>query len=463
MGVMAWNTARHLELWYGVPGAGGVTHSLNPRLFADQLVYIVNHAGDRFLAFDPDMAPVIAAIAPRLTSVERFLCMTDAAHMPETSFEALAWEDLPADGDMAWAQGDERDACGICYTSGTTGNPKGVVYSHRSNVLHAMAMIQPDMLALSSRDMLMPVVPLFHANGWSAAFSAPMAGAGMVMPGRDLSAPALHAMLERGVTITAAVPTVWLALLEHMRREKLTLSTLKRVVIGGSACPQAVIEAFQRDYGVTVLHAWGMTETSPLGSFCSLKPEVADLPETERIKTQLKVGHPPFTVDLDLRDDDGAAVAWNGESRGRLVVRGPGVVKRYLGAEADAADADGWFDTGDVATMDALGYVRIVDRTKDVIKSGGEWISSIDLENAAVSCLGVAEAAAVGVAHPKWGERPVLVVVAAPGAAPDRDAVLAHMAARFAKWQTPDDVIFVDELPHTATGKLFKLALRQRL
>jgi fatty-acyl-CoA synthase len=465
VGVMAWNTARHLALWYGVPGAGGVTHSLNPRLFADQLVYIVNHAGDRFLAFDPDLAPVIAAIAPRLTTVERFIVMTDRAHMPDTPFDALCWDELlaAADPGFPWVEGDEREACGVCYTSGTTGNPKGVVYAHRSNVLHALTMIQPDMLGLSSRDVLMPVVPFFHANGWSTAFSAPMAGAGMVLPGRHLTPAPLHEMLENGVTVTAAVPTVWLALLDHLRREGLGLSTLNRVVIGGSACPQAVIEAFQRDYGVAVLHAWGMTELSPLGSFCSLKPEVAALPEAERIRTQLKVGHPPFTVELGLRDDLGAPVPWNGESRGRLVARGAGVVRRYLGAEADATDAEGWFDTGDVATMDAHGYVRIVDRTKDVIKSGGEWISSIDLENAAVGHPDVAEAAAVGVAHPTWGERPVLVVAPRPGAARDPAPILAHLAGHIAKWQLPDDVVFLDELPHTATGKLSKLTLRQRL
>ena len=465
VGVMAWNTARHLEMWYGVPGAGAVTHSLNPRLFADQLVYIVNHAEDRFLAFDPDLTPVIEAIAPRLPTVERFICLTPRATMRETTLDALAWDEFvgAADGDFAWVEGDEADACGICYTSGTTGDPKGVVYSHRSNVLHAMSMIQPDMLSLSCRDVVMPVVPLFHANGWSLGYSAPMAGSGMVLPGRDLTAPALYGMLEHGVTITAAVPTVWLAMLDHLRREGLALPHLDRVVIGGSACPRAVIEAFQKDYGVTVLHAWGMTETSPLGSFCSFKPEVMALSEADRLTVQEKVGHPPFTVDLTLRDDLGAPAAWDGESRGRLLIRGPAVVRRYLKAEGEAIDEEGWFDTGDVATMDALGYVRIVDRTKDVIKSGGEWISSIDLENVAVGHPDVAEAAAVGVAHPKWGERPVLAVVPVAGRTPDPATILAHMAERFAKWQLPDDVLIVDSLPHTATGKLSKLTLRQTL
>ncbi|SDZ73010.1 long-chain-fatty-acid--CoA ligase [Rubrimonas cliftonensis] len=463
VGLMAWNTARHLELWYGVPGAGGVAHTLNPRLSAEQLVYIVNHAADRFLAFDPDLAPVVAAIAPRLETVERFICLADAAHAPPTPFDCAPWDAAPADGDFAWVGGEEGEACGLCYTSGTTGAPKGVCYSHRSNVLHAMAMVQPDMLALSARDVLMPVVPLFHANGWSTAYSAPMVGAGMVLPGRDLTPPALHSMLERGVTVTAAVPTVWLGLLDHMRREGLRLSTLNRVVIGGSACPQSVIEAFQRDYGVEVLHAWGMTETSPLGSFASLKPEILALPEAERMAAKLSVGHPPFTVDLDLRDDFGAPVLRDGASRGRLVVRGPCVAKRYVGAEADATDPEGWFDTGDVATMDGLGYVRIVDRSKDVIKSGGEWISSIDLENVAVGCPGVLEAAAVGVAHPKWGERPVLVIRPDPAAPPDAARVLDHMRPHFATWQLPDDVLFMAALPHTATGKLSKRDLRAQL
>jgi fatty-acyl-CoA synthase len=463
---MAWNTHRHMEAWYGVPGAGAVLHSLNPRLGREQLLYIINHAGDRWILVDLDLVPVLEGLAGGLPRVAGYIVMTDRAHMPATSLRnALCYEELLAaeDGDAAWHPADERDACGICYTSGTTGEPKGVVYAHRSNVIHAMTFVQADMLGLSCRDVMMPVVPLFHANGWSTGFSTPLAGAGMVLPGRRLDPASLYQMLGHGVTITAAVPTVWLTLLPYLRENGLKLPTLERVVIGGSACPRAVIEAFQREFGVHVIHAWGMTETSPLGTLCSFKPEIAALPEEQRLETQLTVGHPPFTVDIDLHDDDGRKLPWDGRTQGHLVVRGPGVVRRYLKQERDAVDAEGWFDTGDAATITPLGYVRITDRFKDVIKSGGEWISSIDLENHAVGHPDVAEAAAVAVPHPKWDERPVLVVVARPGKAPSREEILERLRPHFAPWQLPDDVIFVDEIPHTATGKISKLRLREML
>ena len=466
VGVMAWNTTRHMELWYGVPGAGAALHTLNPRLFADQLVYIINHAGDRVLAVDADLLPVIEAIRDRLQTVEHVIVLCGGADMPATALpDAIPYDDWigEVDGDFDWVAGDETDACGICYTSGTTGNPKGVAYTHRSNVLHAMAAVAPDLLGLSSRDVVMPVVPLFHANGWSLGYSTPMTGAGMVLPGRDLTPPALFELLERGVTVTAAVPTIWLMLLQHLEGEGLAPSTLQRVVIGGASCPRAVIEAFQDRFGVRVLHAWGMTEMSPLGTVCSFKPEVLARDAAGRLDVQETVGHPPFTVDLKIAGDDGARLPWDGATQGRLMARGPGVVGRYAGQDAPATDAKGWFDTGDVATMDANGYVRITDRAKDVIKSGGEWISSIVLENAALDCPGVAEAAALGVPHPKWDERPVLIVVAKPGEAPSREAVLAAVAKRCARWQVPDDVIFMDEIPHTATGKISKLQLRARL
>ncbi|MEM1163129.1 MAG: long-chain-fatty-acid--CoA ligase [Pseudomonadota bacterium] len=466
VGCMAWNTTRHLEIWYGAPGAGGVLHSLNPRLSQEQLTYVMHHAEDQWVFVDHDIVPVLEKVAPDLPLVKGYIIMTDRAHMPETSLpNALCYEELLAaeDGNADWVDGPEDDACGICFTSGTTGHPKGVLYSHRSNVIHSMVMLQSDMLGLSSTDTVMPVVPLFHANGWSTGFGMPMAGSAVVLPGRMLDPASCYELLDMGVTVTAAVPTIWLPLLGHLRENDLKLPHLDRVVIGGSACPRAVIEAFQNEYGVKVLHAWGMTETSPLGTMCTPKPEILALPESEQLDTQEKVGHCPFTVDLEIRDDDDNALPWDGESQGRLLIRGPGVVKRYLKADEDAADADDWFDTGDAATMDKNGYVRITDRFKDVIKSGGEWISSIDMENAAVAHPEVFEAAAIGVPHPKWDERPILMVVPQPGKSPDPDSIIDLLRPLFAKWQLPDDVLFAQEIPHTATGKISKLSIRQKL
>jgi fatty-acyl-CoA synthase len=462
---LAWNSDRHLELWYGISGIGAITHTVNPRLFPEQIAWIVNHAEDRLMFLDLTFVPMIEAIQEKLPSIARFIILTDAAHMqPCTLRGAVPYEEwlAEADDDFAWADFDENTAAGLCYTSGTTGGPKGVLYSHRSNVLHALACAAPDYMGLSSRDTVMPVVPLFHANSWSLAYSAPMTGAKLVMPGAKLDGPSLHQLLEdEGVTMTAAVPTVWLGLLQHLEATNGKLSTLKRVVIGGSACPRAMTEAFERKYGVTVAHAWGMTEMSPLGSFCSVKPVYQELEGEKLYDLKVKQGHPPFTVEFRLTDDAGRDLPWDGKTFGRLKVRGPAVAGAYFKRDEEVLDDLGFFDTGDVATVDPAGYMQITDRSKDVIKSGGEWISSIDLENLAVGHPDVAEAAVIGVAHPKWDERPLLVIVPKAGRTPSKDEMLAFMTGKIAKWWLPDDVVLVEAIPHTATGKIQKTVLRE--
>ena len=464
---LAWNTWRHLEAWYGILGIGAIYHTVNPRLFADQIIWIVNHAEDRMMMTDLTFVPLLEKLADRLKPVERYVILTDAAHMPNTALRnAVAYEDWIAevDGDFAWTKFDENTAAGMCYTSGTTGNPKGVVYSHRSNVLHSMAAISLDCIGLSSREIVMPVVPMFHANGWSLALSAPMAGAAIVMPGPKLDGESIYQLLDRyRVSCTAAVPTVWLMLLQYLEATGAKLPYLKKVVIGGSACPREMTRKFQDIYGVEVFHAWGMTEMSPLGTVCTLKPAYADLSGEARLDIQQKQGHTPFTVEMKITDDADRELPWDGKTFGRLKVRGPAVAKAYFKGEGgEILDAEGFFDTGDVAMIDRHGYMQITDRSKDIIKSGGEWISSIDLENLAIAHPKVAEAAVIGVKHPKWDERPLLIVVLKPGQSADKPEILAFLEGKIAKWWMPDDVVFVDEIPHTATGKIQKITLRER-
>jgi 3-(methylthio)propionyl---CoA ligase len=463
---LAWNTWRHLEAWYGITGIGAIYHTVNPRLFPDQIAWIISHAEDRVLLTDLTFIPLLEKLADKLPNIGRYVVLTDAAHMPATSLKnAIAYEEWigAVDGDFAWRTFDENTAAGMCYTSGTTGNPKGVLYSHRSNVLHGLMASGCDMRGCSSCAVVIPVVPMFHANCWAMMFATPMAGASLVLPGSKLDGASVFELLDRyKVTCTAAVPTVWLMLLQYLEATGCKLPHLKKVVIGGSACPRAVTKTFQDIYGVEVLHAWGMTEMSPLGTMCTLKPEYAALGGDARLDIQQKQGHAPFMVEMKITDDAGKRLPWDGKTFGRLKVRGPAVARAYYKDDSDILDPEGFFDTGDVATIDQHGYMHITDRAKDVIKSGGEWISSIELENLAVGHPKVAEAAVIGVKHQKWDERPLLIIVLKRDQTATRDEILGFMRGKVANWWMPDDVAFVDEIPHTAAGKIQKTVLRQR-
>jgi fatty-acyl-CoA synthase len=447
---------------------GAVSHTLNPRLFPDQIVYIANHAEDRILFIDLTFLPLVEGIIDQLPKVEAVILMTDHGHMPSATKikRLIAYEDFLNQGGpgFTWPEFDERTASSLCYTSGTTGNPKGVLYSHRSTTLHSLAGNGGDVLGIRSMDTVLPVVPMFHANAWSLPYGCPMAGAKMVLPGPAMDGKSIHELLENeAVTFTAAVPTVWLGLLQYLESTGAPLSSLKRVVIGGSACPRSMIEAFESKFGVDVFHAWGMTETSPMGSVGALKAGMENWPLERRLDVKVKQGRAIFGVDMKITQDDGTELPHDGKAFGNLKVRGPWVAGAYFkGDGGQVLDAQGFFDTGDVSTIDPDGYMQITDRAKDVIKSGGEWISSIDIENLAVGHPDVTEAAVIGVAHPKWDERPLLIIVPKEGRNPTRSDLLDYLSGKIAKWWMPDDVVFVSEIPHTATGKIQKTALRQQ-
>jgi acyl-CoA synthetase (AMP-forming)/AMP-acid ligase II len=468
---LAWNGYRHMELYYAVSGSGAVLHTLNPRLHPDQVVWIADHAEDVVLCFDLSFLPLVEAIAPRVKTIKAFVVMTDRAHMPAASsvHNLLCYEDLldAHTPEFKWPVFDENSASSLCYTSGTTGHPKGALYSHRSTVLHTFAAALPDGLQCSSRDVVLPVVPMFHVNAWGLPYVACMVGAKLVFPGPFLDGRNLHELFEsEGVTVSAGVPTVWQGLLAHVEAQQLRFSTMRRTIIGGSACPPAMMRAFQDRYDVQVLHAWGMTELSPLGTACTLKPRQLALPPEERLAVQAKQGRVVYGVDMKIVDDDGNELPWNGQAAGELLVRGPWVIAGYFKGEGGDPlqyhDGQGWFATGDVATIDADGFMQITDRAKDVIKSGGEWIGSIDLENIAMAHPAVALAACIGVPHPKWDERPLLVVVKKPDAQVTRQDLLQFYEGRIAKWWMPDDVVFVDAIPLGATGKVQKNRLREQ-
>jgi 3-(methylthio)propionyl---CoA ligase len=461
IGTLAWNDYRHFELYYGSSCSGLVCHTINPRLFPEQIAYIINHAEDRLLFVDPMFVPLIEALASQL-KVEAYVVLTSKANMPQSKLNLLCYEELLAgqSSEFNWPELDENDACALCYTSGTTGNPKGVLYSHRAMTLHAYASLLPDVFALSYSDVIMPIVPMFHVNAWSIPYGAAAVGAKIVFPGPKMADGATLSQLinTEGVTCSAGVPTVWLALLNYLRENKIEIPSLNRVVSGGSACPWAIMDELEQKHGVYTLHAWGMTEMSPLGTFNARVPASMDKEKAKKIR--MKQGRPTFGVELRIVDANMKELPRDGIAFGALQVRGPWVCERYFKQEQSALTADGWFDTGDVATIDPDGYMSITDRTKDVIKSGGEWISSIELENHAVSIEGVAEAAVIGVYHPKWDERPLLIIVKNGQKELDAKIILKSFEGKVASWWIPNDCVFVEQIPHTATGKISKKDLR---
>ena len=467
VGTIAWNGYRHLEAYYAISGSGAVLHTINPRLHPDQVAYIANHAEDQYILFDLTFLPLVEAFAAQCKTVRGFILMADRSRMPASTKIAnlLCYEDLIAANapDYVWPMFDENSASSLCYTSGTTGNPKGALYSHRSTVLHSYASAMPDSLNVSARDTVLPVVPMFHVNAWGLPYSVPLTGAKMVFPGPALDGKSVYELFEsEQVTFSAGVPTVWLGLLTHMAQNSLKFSSFKRTVIGGSACPPTMMRAFREQHGVEVVHAWGMTEMSPLGTAGTLQARHSALSNDAQQAILEKQGHAIFGVDMKIVGDDGVELPWDGKTYGNLLVRGPWIISSYFKNEGGDVLEDGWFPTGDVGTIDADGYLQITDRSKDVIKSGGEWIGTIDLENIAMAHPAVLQAACIGVFHPKWDERPLLLVVRKPGAEVSREALLSFYEGKIAKWWTPDDIAFIDALPIGATGKILKNKLREQ-
>ncbi len=464
---LAWNGYRHMELYYAISGSGAVMHTINPRLHPEQIAYIVNHAEDQYLFFDLNLLPLVESFHAHCKTVKGYVMMCGLSSMPDkTSIPNLMCYEALIDASSElydWSQFDENSASSLCYTSGTTGNPKGVLYSHRSTVLHSYASAMPDALNISARDTVLPVVPMFHVNAWGLPYTVPMVGAKLVLPGSSLDGKSLYELFEQEkVTVSGGVPTVWLGLLNHVSQNKLKFSTFKRMVTGGSACPPAMMKTFRNDYGVEVLHTWGMTEMSPLGTACTLQSHHLGLPEEQKQAILEKQGHAIFGVDMKIVDDAGKELPWDGQTYGNLLVKGPWVINSYFKGEGGGVLQEGWFPTGDVATISPDGYMQITDRSKDVIKSGGEWIGSIDLENIAMAHPAVQQAACVGVFHPKWDERPLLVVVKKPGAEVSKEDLIQFYDGKIAKWWTPDDVTFVDALPLGATGKVLKNKVREQ-